>query len=187
MASVAPRATASSTWACRFPPALRSTQGAPVWMYEFRDQTAVPLFGIFGGAYRLSLPQGAAHALLAQFLGGDHVAGDAGGAPVDGTSDPQFSLNVTGLSSLTASKGFAASPLVQGNITTVIHIGFVHAILGQQRNQLFCHRTRHCRHGRDEGMAAQRLRGAPHAPRFLQAPSTRLRPVPLPLRVRRAP
>ncbi|MBL8376541.1 MAG: DUF11 domain-containing protein [Burkholderiales bacterium] len=39
--------------------------------------------------------------------------------PVDGTTDPQFSLNVTGLSSLTASKAFAASPLVQGNTTTV--------------------------------------------------------------------
>ncbi len=38
---------------------------------------------------------------------------------VDGATDPQFSLNVTGLSSLTASKAFAASPLVQGNTTTV--------------------------------------------------------------------
>lgn len=39
-----------------------AAQGAPIWMYEFRDQTAVPLFGMFGGKYGLSLPQGAAHA-----------------------------------------------------------------------------------------------------------------------------
>ncbi len=39
-----------------------AAQGAPIWMYEFRDQTAVPLLGAFGGKYVLSLPQGAAHA-----------------------------------------------------------------------------------------------------------------------------
>lgn len=47
-----------------------AAQGSPVWMYEFRDQTAVPLFGIFGGAYRLSLPQGAAHALELPYVFG---------------------------------------------------------------------------------------------------------------------
>ena len=39
-----------------------AAQGAPIWMYEFRDQTAVPILGAFGGKYVLSLPQGAAHA-----------------------------------------------------------------------------------------------------------------------------
>lgn len=39
-----------------------AAQGAPIWMYEFRDQTAVPILGSFGGKYVLSLPQGAAHA-----------------------------------------------------------------------------------------------------------------------------
>ena len=39
-----------------------AAQGAPIWMYEFRDQTAVPLLGTFGGKYVLSLSQGAAHA-----------------------------------------------------------------------------------------------------------------------------
>jgi para-nitrobenzyl esterase len=47
-----------------------AAQGSPGWMYEFRDQTAVPLFGIFGGAYRLSLPQGAAHALELPYVFG---------------------------------------------------------------------------------------------------------------------
>lgn len=45
-----------------------SAQGAPIWMYEFRDQTAVPLFGAFGGKYGLSLPQGAAHAFELPYL-----------------------------------------------------------------------------------------------------------------------
>ncbi len=47
-----------------------AAQGAPVWMYEFRDQTAVPLFGMFGGKYGLSLPQGAAHAFELPYLFG---------------------------------------------------------------------------------------------------------------------
>ena len=47
-----------------------AAQGSPVWMYEFRDQTAVPLFGAFGGQYRLSLPQGAAHALELPYVFG---------------------------------------------------------------------------------------------------------------------
>ena len=38
------------------------SQGSPVWMYEFRDQTAIPLVGIINGKYPLSLKQGAAHA-----------------------------------------------------------------------------------------------------------------------------
>ena len=50
-----------------------------------------------------------------------NFTGDSNGLPtvVDGSSDPLFSVNVTGLSSLTASKAFAASPLVQGNTTNV--------------------------------------------------------------------
>lgn len=39
-----------------------AAQGSPVWMYEFRDQTAQPMVGAIGGKYILSLPQGAAHA-----------------------------------------------------------------------------------------------------------------------------
>ena len=45
-----------------------AAQGAPVWMYEFRDQTAVPLLGAFGGKYVLSLPMGAAHASELPYL-----------------------------------------------------------------------------------------------------------------------
>jgi len=37
-------------------------QGVPVWMYEFRDQTALPILGTIGGKYVLSTPTGAAHA-----------------------------------------------------------------------------------------------------------------------------
>ena len=37
-------------------------QGSPTWMYEFRDQTAIPIIGIIDGKYPLSLEQGAAHA-----------------------------------------------------------------------------------------------------------------------------
>jgi len=37
-------------------------QGSPTWMYEFRDQTAIPIIGIIDGKYALSLEQGAAHA-----------------------------------------------------------------------------------------------------------------------------
>jgi para-nitrobenzyl esterase len=47
-----------------------AAQGAPIWMYEFRDQTALPLFGMFGGKYGLSLPQGAAHAFELPYLFG---------------------------------------------------------------------------------------------------------------------
>jgi para-nitrobenzyl esterase len=43
---------------------------SPVWMYEFRDQTAVPIVGAFGGRYVLSLPQGAAHAFELPYLFG---------------------------------------------------------------------------------------------------------------------
>ena len=43
-------------------------QGAPVWMYEFRDRTAPPILGTFGGKYVLSLPMGAAHASELAFL-----------------------------------------------------------------------------------------------------------------------
>ena len=39
-----------------------ANQGAPVWGYEFRDQTALPIMGAFNGKIVLSLPQGAAHA-----------------------------------------------------------------------------------------------------------------------------
>ena len=37
-------------------------QGSPTWMYEFRDQTAIPIIGMIDGKYPLSLEQGAAHA-----------------------------------------------------------------------------------------------------------------------------
>lgn len=47
-----------------------AAQGAPIWMYEFRDQTAVPLIGMVGGRYVLSLPQGAAHAYELPYLFG---------------------------------------------------------------------------------------------------------------------
>jgi para-nitrobenzyl esterase len=45
-----------------------AAQKSPVWMYEFRDQTAVPIVGAFGGRYVLSLPQGAAHAFELPYL-----------------------------------------------------------------------------------------------------------------------
>jgi para-nitrobenzyl esterase len=45
-----------------------AAQGSPVWMYEFRDQTAIPLIGMIGGRYVLSLPQGAAHAAELPYL-----------------------------------------------------------------------------------------------------------------------
>ncbi len=45
-----------------------AAQGRPTWMYEFRDQTAPPLVGNFGGRYILSLPQGAAHASELSYL-----------------------------------------------------------------------------------------------------------------------
>ncbi|MDB5745406.1 MAG: carboxylesterase [Massilia sp.] len=54
-------------------PALRTSQriaaqGAPVWMYEFRDQTAIPTVGMANGNYYLSFPQGAAHSYDLQYL-----------------------------------------------------------------------------------------------------------------------
>jgi para-nitrobenzyl esterase len=54
-------------------PALRTvqrvaSQGTPVWMYEFRDQTAIPSVGLANGKYYLSFPQGAAHSYDLQYL-----------------------------------------------------------------------------------------------------------------------
>jgi para-nitrobenzyl esterase len=54
-------------------PALRTSQriaaqGSPVWMYEFRDQTALPTIGVANGNYYLSFPQGAAHSYDLQYL-----------------------------------------------------------------------------------------------------------------------
>ena len=54
-------------------PALRTVQrvaaqGSPVWMYEFRDQTAIPSVGVADGKYYLSFPQGAAHSYDLQYL-----------------------------------------------------------------------------------------------------------------------
>nr|WP_314539481.1 carboxylesterase family protein [uncultured Massilia sp.] len=54
-------------------PALRVTQRiaaqkTPVWMYEFRDQTAIPLVGVAQGKYYLSFPQGAGHSYDFQYL-----------------------------------------------------------------------------------------------------------------------
>jgi para-nitrobenzyl esterase len=54
-------------------PALRTaqrihTQGTPIWMYEFRDQTALPTVGVANGVYYLSFPQGAAHSYDLQYL-----------------------------------------------------------------------------------------------------------------------
>ncbi|MBI1340408.1 carboxylesterase family protein [bacterium] len=43
-------------------------QGTPVWMYEFRDQTAPPLVGLIDGEERTSLKQGAAHAAELSYL-----------------------------------------------------------------------------------------------------------------------
>lgn len=54
-------------------PALRTSQriaaqGSPVYMYEFRDQTALPTVGVANGKYYLSFPQGAAHSYDLQYL-----------------------------------------------------------------------------------------------------------------------
>jgi para-nitrobenzyl esterase len=54
-------------------PALRTAQrvaaqNTPVWMYEFRDQTAIPSVGMANGKYYLSFPQGAAHSYDLQYL-----------------------------------------------------------------------------------------------------------------------
>jgi para-nitrobenzyl esterase len=54
-------------------PALRTServaaQGSPVWMYEFRDQTAIPSVGMANGSYYLSFRQGAAHSYDLPYL-----------------------------------------------------------------------------------------------------------------------
>lgn len=54
-------------------PALRTAQrihaqGSPIWMAEFRDQTALPTVGVANGIYYLSFPQGAAHSYDLQYL-----------------------------------------------------------------------------------------------------------------------
>jgi para-nitrobenzyl esterase len=43
-------------------------QNTPVWMYEFRDQTAPPSAGAINGSYALSFPQGAGHSYEIQYL-----------------------------------------------------------------------------------------------------------------------
>ena len=43
-------------------------QGSPVWMYEYRNQSAPPLVGSFGGKYMLTYKQGAAHAAELPYL-----------------------------------------------------------------------------------------------------------------------
>ena len=63
-------------------PALRTsqriaTQGAPIFMYEFRDQSAPPSVGVANGNYYLSFPQGAAHSYDLQYL---YNLGDLGNA-----------------------------------------------------------------------------------------------------------
>jgi para-nitrobenzyl esterase len=63
-------------------PALRTsqriaTQGSPIYMYEFRDQTALPSVGVANGNYYLSFPQGAAHSYDLQYL---YNLGDLGNA-----------------------------------------------------------------------------------------------------------
>ena len=63
-------------------PALRTsqriaTQGTPIYMYEFRDQTALPSVGVANGSYYLSFPQGAAHSYDLQYL---YNLGDLGNA-----------------------------------------------------------------------------------------------------------
>ena len=45
-----------------------AAQGAPLWMYEFRDQTATLILGTINGKYVLSLPQGPAHASELPYL-----------------------------------------------------------------------------------------------------------------------
>ena len=54
-------------------PALRTsqrinTQASPIFMYEFRDQTALPTVGVADGRYYLSFQQGAAHSYDLQYL-----------------------------------------------------------------------------------------------------------------------
>lgn len=45
------------------------TQGTPIYMYEFRDQTAIPSIGVDGsGNPAVTIPQGAAHSYEIQYL-----------------------------------------------------------------------------------------------------------------------
>jgi para-nitrobenzyl esterase len=62
-------------------PALRTvqrvaSQSTPIWMYEFRDQTAIPSVGIANGKYYLSFAQGAAHSYDLQYLYNLHDLGN---------------------------------------------------------------------------------------------------------------
>ena len=45
-----------------------AAQAGPMWMYEFRDQTAPAVLGNVNGSYVLSFPQGAAHSYEIQYL-----------------------------------------------------------------------------------------------------------------------
>ena len=45
-----------------------ATQASPIWMYEFRDQTAPAVIGNVNGSYALSFPQGAAHSYELQYI-----------------------------------------------------------------------------------------------------------------------
>ncbi|WP_197065259.1 carboxylesterase/lipase family protein [Massilia sp. 9096] len=62
-------------------PALRTvqrvaSQGTPIYMYEFRDRTAIPSVGVANGKYYLSFPQGAAHSYDLQYLYNLHDLGN---------------------------------------------------------------------------------------------------------------
>ncbi len=62
-ASLAATALATTTFSCNGLNVSKriQQQGSPVWMYEFRDQTAIPLVGfVVGRKYPLSLQQGGA-------------------------------------------------------------------------------------------------------------------------------
>lgn len=45
-----------------------ASQRTPIWMYEFRDQSAPPSIGMANGSYSLSFPQGAGHSYEIQYL-----------------------------------------------------------------------------------------------------------------------
>ena len=53
------------------------SQGTPTWMYEFRDQTAIPLVGMINGKYPMALKQGAAHAAEIPYVFNMHDMGNA--------------------------------------------------------------------------------------------------------------
>jgi len=62
-------------------PALRTVQrvaaqNSPVWMYEFRDRTAIPSVGMANGKYYLSFAQGPAHTYDLQYLYNLHDLGN---------------------------------------------------------------------------------------------------------------